>query len=81
MIKSAQESTYCPRCGRAFECKAHAIDTCACSQLSLSPQELQYIQTQGVQEVCYCLVCLQELKAEYQKKQMDGLSTSLENNQ
>jgi len=46
----------CPRCKKAFDCKAADIEQCACTSLTLSAAALPLIAGYGKQ--CLCLNCL-----------------------
>ena len=54
------DNTTCPRCGRAFVCKASAIAHCDCAHISLREEVLDYIAVNY--DECLCLDCLQALQ-------------------
>ncbi len=57
------EEKKCPRCNRAFECKAGSITQCQCSAIRLSAEERIYVESKF--EDCLCIHCLAFLQKEY----------------
>lgn len=57
------EEKKCPRCNRAFECKAGSITQCQCSAIQLSAEERIYVESKF--EDCLCIQCLVFLQKEY----------------
>lgn len=57
------EEKKCPRCSRAFECKAGSITQCQCSVIRLSAEERIYVESKF--EDCLCISCLAFLQKEY----------------
>ncbi len=57
------QSIKCPRCGGDFVCKANAISSCDCMQLTISREEQEYIASRFID--CICNHCLRELKYAY----------------
>ena len=53
----------CPRCNTSFECKAGDINHCQCRNISLSIEEVAFIETRY--EDCVCFNCLLQLKNRY----------------
>lgn len=51
----------CPRCGGAFRCGIAGPGPCACTTVSLSPDQLAEVGAQYAG--CLCLDCLQEISA------------------
>jgi hypothetical protein len=58
------EVKFCPRCTRAFECKAGKIEDCECRRISLEQEQITYIEEQYSE--CLCKQCLFLLKQEYE---------------
>jgi hypothetical protein len=58
------EVKLCPRCTRAFKCKPGKIEDCECSQVSLKPEQIAFIEEQYSE--CLCKQCLFLLKQEYE---------------
>jgi len=65
----------CPRCNQPFECKAGDIYHCQCRQISLSDEEMKFLE--GRYDDCLCLTCLIQLKDKYtqfKEKYLDNLN-------
>ena len=59
----SHEVKSCPRCGKAFECKAGDITQCQCYGIQLSPEERAFIEERY--KDCLCADCLLQLKNRY----------------
>jgi hypothetical protein len=57
------EEKNCPRCSKAFECKAGNISDCQCSLIKLTLEEQSFIETKY--QDCLCIDCLKDLKNKY----------------
>lgn len=57
------EIKICPHCHKEFECKAGSITECQCSQIILSNDERNYIESKFSD--CLCIDCLKILQQEY----------------
>jgi hypothetical protein len=57
------ETKNCPRCNRGFECKVGDIANCQCTQITLSIEEIAFIEEQY--DECLCMNCIHELKRRY----------------
>lgn len=53
----------CERCGKRMECKANSYTKCACSNVQLTLNEVQYISENY--DGCMCADCLRALQVEY----------------
>lgn len=60
------EVKYCPRCNESFECKVGSIELCQCSQINLTAEEINFIQS--LYDDCICLTCMKVLKSEYHSR-------------
>ncbi|RRB02335.1 cysteine-rich CWC family protein [Larkinella rosea] len=60
------ETVGCPRCGAVFECKVGNINLCQCMAVQLTDAQREYVRGQFTN--CLCANCLQEVRAEYNKK-------------
>ncbi|WP_460469942.1 cysteine-rich CWC family protein [Emticicia fontis] len=56
----------CPRCQQSFACKAHEIDACQCSAISLSREQKIFINQRYT--TCLCINCLYILQQEYESQ-------------
>ena len=54
------ETKYCPRCTKAFECKAGNIAQCQCSGVQLTTEQRAFIEQRYTD--CLCNDCLQQLQ-------------------
>lgn len=61
------ETKNCPRCNRELECKSGSILLCQCQTVVLSPEQLDYINSQYLD--CLCARCLLEVRGEYNQQQ------------
>ncbi|MDH5360346.1 MAG: cysteine-rich CWC family protein [Gammaproteobacteria bacterium] len=61
------ESKQCPRCQAEFECKVGNIQLCQCSGVTLSDDEMAYLQEQY--DDCLCARCLRSLQQLQQQGQ------------
>jgi len=59
----SHESKSCPRCQSTFECKVGTILECQCSDVFLSENEREYVNTRF--DDCLCVNCLMEMQAEF----------------
>ena len=57
------EKKQCPRCSAEFECKTGTILLCQCSNISLSAEQIEYVNSKYTE--CLCLSCLNELRTEF----------------
>ncbi|HMH32078.1 MAG TPA: cysteine-rich CWC family protein [Puia sp.] len=57
------EPKTCPRCQVAFECRVGDIGNCQCQGLSLSAEEMAFIEERYAD--CLCRQCLTDLKNKY----------------
>jgi hypothetical protein len=64
LIKMSNETSSCPRCGAAFECKAGTAEVCPCSKLPFSLTREVIDQLEKRYGSCLCLSCLQLLYEE-----------------
>lgn len=53
------ETIYCPRCNAPFECRLGDVSRCQCSEVTLSEQTREYLNT--TEYGCLCKKCLAEL--------------------
>lgn len=60
------EHKQCPRCHADFECKSGLIVQCQCSAVSLSSEQLDYINSRF--EDCLCQKCLLELRSRFNQQ-------------
>ncbi len=58
------EVKLCPRCTKAFECKAGNIQDCECSQVELKQEQIDFIESQYNE--CLCKQCLFLLRQEHE---------------
>ena len=54
------EQKSCPRCNKAFECKAGDITNCQCNPIALTVEERAFIETRY--NDCLCATCLKDLQ-------------------
>jgi Cysteine-rich CWC len=59
---SQHERKPCPRCGISFECKPGNITQCQCYGVSLTEEQLVYIEHKY--NDCICKSCMEYLKQE-----------------
>jgi len=57
------ETKQCPRCEGGFECKSGSVLLCQCSNIELTTEQLEYINTQYSD--CLCIACLHDLRSEF----------------
>jgi hypothetical protein len=68
------EAKICPRCKAAFECKAGDISHCQCRHITLSVEEMTFVEERY--QDCLCINCLMQLKNRYtqfKEKYLDNL--------
>jgi predicted Fe-S protein YdhL (DUF1289 family) len=58
------ERIHCPRCGERFACKVNSPTRCDCTDIRLTPDEMEYILPLADGE-CLCPNCLDQLRTEY----------------
>ncbi|MBA4852797.1 cysteine-rich CWC family protein [Emticicia sp. BO119] len=56
----------CPRCHELFKCGAANIGVCQCNTISLSKEQLTFINQQY--DTCLCINCLQVLQYDYEQQ-------------
>ncbi|NCA70692.1 MAG: hypothetical protein EOM91_11415 [Sphingobacteriia bacterium] len=49
----------CPRCGRAFTCKANRVERCDCLAVALTSTALDHLSTHY--QDCLCVDCLESI--------------------
>ena len=57
------ETKICPRCTKAFECKAGDITNCQCNNIQLNAEERAFMEERY--KDCLCIHCLTELQNRY----------------
>ena len=58
---SSGTNEFCPRCGKAFPCRADDIAACGCSQITISEAMRERLAERY--DRCVCPDCLRELSA------------------
>ena len=53
----------CPRCNGGFECKVGDIANCQCTQVTLTLEEIGFMEE--MYEECLCMNCIYELRRRY----------------
>jgi hypothetical protein len=53
----------CPRCNGRFECKVGDIGNCQCTAVTLTVEEIAFIEEMYTD--CLCMNCIYELKRRY----------------
>jgi|GEM_PF-2354596 len=64
-ILPKHETTAYPCCGHVFECKLGSVLICHCSDVQLSPEQLDYIADKW--DGCLCHSCLLNIKKNWQQ--------------
>ncbi|AFH50006.1 Hypothetical protein IALB_2303 [Ignavibacterium album JCM 16511] len=65
---SKHEKKYCPKCGKAFECKPGNITQCQCFGVPLNSEELYFIKE--IYDDCLCADCMLKMKQVYKEKRI-----------
>jgi hypothetical protein len=63
---ACHETTYCPRCQAAFECKVGTIQECQCNGIPFNEAEKAHIAAHY--QECLCRNCLLAMKREVKYK-------------